>query len=76
MHVTITTIVSEDIQLTDAQVKQIAISAILKKMGLTEMARLNEGVIYDDHGRLENLRIRQASDEDISAFATISLLNN
>lgn len=74
MHITILKTVSEQACLTDTQVKQIAITAILRKLGLTDMARLADGVIFDDIDRVENFFIRKATPDDIAAFATIEIL--
>lgn len=74
MHVTISKTVTEEVYLSDSQVKQIAISAILQKLGLSCSARLSMGVIYDDVDRVENLQIRMATADDLAAFATIEIL--
>ncbi|MAA92992.1 MAG: hypothetical protein CML21_00510 [Rheinheimera sp.] len=74
MQVTITKTYSEDIILSQEQVQQIAIQAILKKIGLDDSAQIRSGIIYSDVDRVENVRVRVANDDDYAAFATISLL--
>lgn len=74
MHITISKTVSEQVCLTDTQVKQIAITAILRKLCLSDSARLSNGAIYDDSDRVENLFIRTATPDDLAAFATIEIL--
>lgn len=74
MHITISKTVSEEICLTDSQVNQIAIAAILRKLGLSKSARLSNGAVYDDIDRVENLLIRPATLDDLAAFATIEML--
>ncbi|WP_445767782.1 hypothetical protein [Rheinheimera sp.] len=75
MQVTITKTYSENILLADEQVKEIAIQAILKKIGLDNSAQIRSGIIYSDVDRVENVRVRVANDDDYAAFATISLLS-
>jgi len=76
MQVTIQKVESQVINLTEAQVKEIATKAILKKLRLSEDYRVLGNKIFDDFGRCENMFVREITDDDRAAFATIALLCN
>jgi hypothetical protein len=76
MQITIQKVETQVINLSEAQVKDIATQAILKKLGLSENYRVLGNKIYDDQGRCENMFVREITESDRAAFATIALLCN
>ncbi|WP_240224723.1 hypothetical protein [Rheinheimera hassiensis] len=74
MQITFQTVDTQVVNLTEDQVKQVAVKAILSKLGLTENYRVIGDQIHDDYGPVENVFERFVTEADRSAFATIALI--